>query len=48
MPLIAANAYVKFSTRAVDKSVGELRVQLPSAGFTKEFSVLVRKSPEEY
>jgi len=28
--------------------VGELRVQLPSAGFTKEFSILVRKSPEEY
>jgi hypothetical protein len=45
MPLIAACAYVKLSTRAVDKSVGDLRVQLPSAGFAKEFFDLVRKSP---
>jgi len=47
MPLIDEYAYVNLSTRAVDKSVGELRVQLPSAGFAKEFFDLVRKSPVE-
>jgi hypothetical protein len=43
--LICGAAYVKLSTRAVDKSVDRLRVQLPSAGFAKEFFDLGGNSP---
>jgi hypothetical protein len=38
-------AYVKLSTTAVEKSVDDLRVELPSAGPADDFCYLVRKSP---
>ena len=39
-------AYVKLSTTAVEKSVDDLRVELPSAGPADDFCYLVRKSPD--
>jgi hypothetical protein len=39
-------AYVKLSTAAVEKSVDDLRVVLPSAGPADDFCYLVRKSPD--
>jgi hypothetical protein len=38
-------AYVKLSTMVVEKSVDDLRVELPSAGSADDFCFLVRKSP---
>jgi hypothetical protein len=43
--LKSSPAYVKLSTTAVEKSVDDLRVELPSAGSTDDFCFLIRKSP---